>query len=60
MKKRHRISNAHAARLRPGLLRSSRAYWRIRVLRCSADRAHSDHLAVRSGGAILHQPPRRL
>src|SRR5215475_9437623 len=31
---------------------------RIRVLRCSAARAHSDHLAARSLGAIPQQPPR--
>src|SRR5499427_2472831 len=30
---------------------------RIRVLRCSADRVHSDHLAARSLGAIPQQPP---
>src|SRR5262249_24971399 len=30
---------------------------RIRVLRCSADRAHSDHLAARPLGAIHQQPP---
>src|SRR5215470_8535338 len=32
---------------------------RIRVLRCSAARAHSDHLAARSLGAIPQQPPTR-
>src|SRR5215470_13197527 len=31
---------------------------RIRVLRCSAARAHSGHLAARSLGAIPQQPPR--
>src|SRR5215467_4785783 len=31
---------------------------RIRVLRCSAARAHSGHLAARSRGAIPQQPPR--
>src|SRR5215467_7030231 len=30
---------------------------RIRVLRCSAARAHSDHLAARPLGAIHQQPP---
>ena len=31
---------------------------RIRVLRCSAARAHSGHPAARSLGAIPQQPPR--
>src|SRR5215472_23436 len=32
----------------------------IRVLRCSAARAHSDHLTVRSLAAIPQQPPRAM
>src|SRR5215471_4999981 len=57
------LPTAHTFRLLPAWARAFCAprvrIARIRVLRCSADRAHSDHLAARPLGAIHQQPPSR-